>query len=159
MEFDISEEAERKKRLVLEDDLRFPNGSTTPLLIAGLDVSFVPGSNDAVGCLVVLSFPDLASLYKDCQKGSVHHNPTSFCLLYSFSGKWNWTVCITEPYVPGYLAYRELPIMKSLIEKLKLMRPDLLPHLLFVDGNGTLHPRHFGSACHVGILTGMIAPR
>jgi endonuclease V len=42
--------------------------------------------------------------------------------------------------------------MQQLILQLKTTRPDLMPQVLFVDGNGTLHPHRFGSACHIGVL-------
>ncbi|KAF4012818.1 hypothetical protein G4228_003413 [Cervus hanglu yarkandensis] len=41
-------------------------------------------------------------------------------------------VTLTAPYVSGFLAFREV---------------------LFVDGNGVLHHRGFGVACHLGVLT------
>ncbi|XP_030920523.1 endonuclease V [Geospiza fortis] len=31
--------------------------------------------------------------------------------------------------------------------------PQLQPQVLLVDGNGLLHPREFGIACHLGVLT------
>lgn len=53
------------------------------------------------------------------------------------------------PYIPGYLAYRELPLAEAL----------LAPHpeetILFVDGNGVLHPEGFGVASHIGVVCGL----
>ncbi len=51
------------------------------------------------------------------------------------------------PYVPGYLSYREGPVIVESYLKLK-QKPDVL----MVDGNGILHPRRFGMACHIGLL-------
>jgi len=56
----------------------------------------------------------------------------------------------TFPYVPGLLAYRELPI---LVEALRKLEAD--PDVLVCDGYGIAHPRRFGLACHVGVLTGL----
>ncbi|MHB8585605.1 MAG: endonuclease V [Thermoplasmatota archaeon] len=50
------------------------------------------------------------------------------------------------PYVPGFLAFRELPLLREtwagLSEK---------PGLLLIDGAGGLHPRRFGFASHAGV--------
>ncbi|MGV9678231.1 endonuclease V [Nocardia sp. NPDC003482] len=54
------------------------------------------------------------------------------------------------PYVPGLLAFRELPVTVAALEKL-----DSTPDLLICDGQGVAHPRRFGLACHVGVLTGL----
>ena len=50
------------------------------------------------------------------------------------------------PYIPTYLAFRELPAIRLAVEALK-RRPDVL----FVDGHGRLHPMGFGFACYAGV--------
>lgn len=52
------------------------------------------------------------------------------------------------PYVPGYLSFREIPPVLSALEKLSV-----LPDLVICDGQGLAHPRRFGLACHLGVLT------
>ncbi len=54
------------------------------------------------------------------------------------------------PYVPGLLSFREAPALLAAIGKLRV-RPDVL----MCDGQGLAHPRRFGIACHVGVLTGL----
>ncbi len=54
------------------------------------------------------------------------------------------------PYVPGYLSFREAPAVLAALAKLRT-RPDLL----LCDGQGRAHPRRFGLACHLGVLTGL----
>ncbi|KAL1552627.1 endonuclease V-like isoform X1 [Salvia divinorum] len=62
------------------------------------------------------------------------------------------TVELRVPYVPGFLAFREAPVLLELLEKLKNTALQLYPQVLMVDGNGLLHPRGFGLACHLGVL-------
>jgi len=40
----------------------------------------------------------------------------------------------------------------ELIDELKATQPELVPQALMVDGNGFLHPRGFGFACHLGVV-------
>ena len=54
---------------------------------------------------------------------------------------------VSVPYIPGCLAFRELPLFfqaKELLEE--------EPDLYVFDGNGHLHPRNMGIATHAGIL-------
>jgi deoxyribonuclease V len=56
----------------------------------------------------------------------------------------------TFPYIPGLFAFRELPALVAALRKI-----ELVPDLLVCDGHGLAHPRGFGLACHLGILTGL----
>ncbi len=51
---------------------------------------------------------------------------------------------LTQPYIPGFLAFREVSFLVDLLETLKRTRPDLYPQVVLVDGNGVLHTRGFG---------------
>ncbi|MCA9041428.1 MAG: endonuclease V [Planctomycetaceae bacterium] len=53
------------------------------------------------------------------------------------------------PYIPRYLAFRELPLLLSLWEE--LLQQGEEPDLIFVDGNGLLHPRRAGIASCLGV--------
>jgi len=57
------------------------------------------------------------------------------------------------PYISGYLAFRELPVMLAAVEAAR--RSGLHPDLLFVDGAGVLHPRGAGLASHLGVTLGL----
>ncbi|TDQ05300.1 endonuclease V [Labedaea rhizosphaerae] len=55
------------------------------------------------------------------------------------------------PYVPGLFAYRELPSVRAVLDELETK-----PDVLVCDGHGRAHPRRFGLACHLGVLTGAV---
>ena len=50
---------------------------------------------------------------------------------------------IEVPYIPGFLAFRELPLI---LKTAKLL--ETKPDIFVFDGNGYLHPRHMGIATH-----------
>lgn len=53
------------------------------------------------------------------------------------------------PYISGYLAFRELPLIVKAVQKLKNS-----PDLYMFDGNGYLHGRNMGIAMHASIELG-----
>ena len=57
---------------------------------------------------------------------------------------------VSFPYVPGLLAFREIPTVLAALEAL-----DRDPGLVVCDGYGLAHPRRFGLASHLGVLTGL----
>ncbi|MFJ2897152.1 endonuclease V [Streptomyces sp. NPDC087218] len=59
---------------------------------------------------------------------------------------------VTFPYVPGLLAFREIPTVLAALESLPVD-----PGLVICDGYGLAHPRRFGLASHLGVLTGLPA--
>ncbi|KAI9016807.1 endonuclease V-domain-containing protein [Hyaloraphidium curvatum] len=60
------------------------------------------------------------------------------------------------PYAAGFLAFRELPLYLFLLDRYRSRQPETFAATAFaVDGNGALHPRGFGSACHVGVAAGV----
>ncbi len=64
--------------------------------------------------------------------------------------------CIFDiPYISGFLGFREVPEYIKLLTKLKETKPEFYPHVLQVDGGGILHHREFGSASHLGFITGV----
>ncbi|EEY64366.1 uncharacterized protein PITG_02949 [Phytophthora infestans T30-4] len=98
--------------------------------IAGVDISFLKGSDEhACASVVVLDFPALTVLYE------------------AFT-----YVSLPAPYIAGFLAFREVPALTKLYDDLRRRRPELLPDVTLVDGNGVLHPQGFGLASHFGVL-------
>ncbi|MFH8988191.1 deoxyribonuclease V [Streptomyces sp. NPDC017940] len=57
---------------------------------------------------------------------------------------------VAFPYVPGLLAFREVPAVLAALDAL-----DADPGLVVCDGYGIAHPRRFGLASHLGVLTGL----
>ncbi|XP_015576478.1 endonuclease V isoform X1 [Ricinus communis] len=129
-----------KRRLIEEDDFewKLPTSSSSikdghkVLLkyVGGVDVSFLKEDPSvACGSLVVLDLQTLQLVYQD----------------YSL-------VRLRVPYIAGFLAFREVPILLPLIEKMKNSQNPYYPQVIMVDGNGKLHPRGFGLACHLGVM-------
>jgi deoxyinosine 3'endonuclease (endonuclease V) len=107
--------------------------------VAGIDISFSPTSNQAVASLVILSYPPPSN-------GAVW--PALYTDFYHAE--------MTEPYVAGYLGFREMSHMHALFQRLKNNRPELYPPgVTLVDGNGIWHPRGLGSASHLGVSLGI----
>lgn len=107
-------------------------------LIGGMDISFFAdpqGPNDprAYAALVV------------CEVDS------SRCSLELVWERYD-LVDMTEVYIAGFLAFREVHHLRALLETLRSDRPDLMPDVILVDGNGVLHPRGFGLASHLGVV-------
>uniref|UniRef100_A0A8B9U4J3 Endonuclease V n=1 Tax=Anas zonorhyncha TaxID=75864 RepID=A0A8B9U4J3_9AVES len=99
--------------------------------VGGVDLSYIKGDDSrACASLVVLSYPGLEVLYEDCRM-----------------------VAVSAPYVAGFLAFREVPFLVEAVQRLQQEEPGLKPQVLLVDGNGLLHHRGFGVACHLGVLT------
>lgn len=97
--------------------------------VAGVDVGFEEAGAVAHAAVVVL---DLATL-----------EPVAHALARR---------PVTFPYVPGLLSFREAPAILDALARLPAP-----PDLLICDGQGIAHPRRFGIACHLGLLSGLPA--
>ncbi|HZI19080.1 MAG TPA: deoxyribonuclease V [Pyrinomonadaceae bacterium] len=94
-------------------------------LVAGADISFNKFESTVYAGVVVLRLPSLEVVEEAGVVGE-----TSF------------------PYVPGLLSFRETPSVLEAWSKLKTE-----PDVLVLDGQGIAHPRRFGIASHLGLLT------
>ncbi len=93
--------------------------------VAGVDVGYNAENTIARAAVVVLSFPELQLVEQ-----VVAEVPSTF------------------PYIPGYLSFREVPAILAALSQIKTT-----PDLFLCDGQGLAHPRRFGLACHLGVIT------
>lgn len=109
---------ELKKKISLKDNFTISELKT----VAGVDLAYWEHNDEeyAVCCIVVLDYRTHEIIEKK-----------------QHSGK------IDVPYMPGFLAFRELPLVLKTTELLETS-----PDLFIFDGNGYLHPRHMGIATH-----------
>ncbi len=96
--------------------------------VAGADVSVSRGSRHAFAAVVVLD----AKTFEVLETAEFEDE-------------------LTFPYIPGYLSFRELPLLLKCMERLNSK-----PGMVICDGQGLAHPRRFGIACHFGVETGLI---
>ena len=95
--------------------------------VAGVDVGYLVADGLTRAAVAVLRFPDLTLV-----EYAIAYQPTTF------------------PYIPGFLSFREVPAVLESLQKLTIT-----PDLILCDGQGIAHPRQFGIACHIGVLTNL----
>lgn len=111
-----------QKRLAQRVQLR--RITKKPKLIAGTDCAFTVDKKRIVGCVVVLSYPQMEVV-------EIKHAVRK----------------VVFPYVPGFLSFREAPVCLDAVEKLEHN-----PDVFMIDGQGIAHPRRLGLAAHLGLF-------
>ncbi|WP_109078398.1 endonuclease V [Aggregatibacter kilianii] len=92
-------------------------------LIAGVDIAYwtdIDGIEYGVCCIVIVDYKTKEIIEKV-----------------------DYVDKVSIPYIPGYLAFRELPLVLNAVKRM-VSKPDLY----MFDGNGYLHFRHMGIATH-----------
>ncbi len=123
--WDVTPQQARRIQLELREQVLAKDDLARVDRVAGVDVGFEQAGAITRAAVAVLSFPEL-----EVMEHVVVRRPTSF------------------PYVPGLLSFREAPAVLEALGRL-----DRAPDLLLCDGHGRAHPRRFGLACHLGLLS------
>ncbi|MBN9229242.1 MAG: endonuclease V [Legionella sp. 40-6] len=107
-----------KNKIKIEDDYN-------PIkYIAGIDCSYDLKSKLSFAIVVIMKLDELLPL-----EIIRAERPTTF------------------PYIPGLLSFREIPVILTALQQVKIK-----PDMLMVDGHGIAHPRRLGIAAHLGVL-------
>jgi len=109
---------ELRERVVLHDDFSRVD------LVAGADMSIDKSSNEGFAGVIVYTFPDL----NEVERRHAHRK-------------------LTFPYIPGFLAFREAPVLLEAFAKLENE-----PDVIIFDGQGIAHQRGLGIATHMGLV-------
>ena len=115
----------REIQLTLRDQTRLTDQFGPLRRVAGVDVGFERRNTVARAAVAVLTFPGL-----ELVETAIARRRVDF------------------PYIPGLLSFREIPALLAALERIRD-----LPDLILCDGQGYAHPRRFGIACHLGVLT------
>ncbi|MFC5719350.1 endonuclease V [Streptomyces gamaensis] len=113
-----------RDRVVLDEPGPSP---AEPLVAVGVDVAYDDARDVVAAAAVALDADSLTVLAEATAVGRV-----------------------AFPYVPGLLAFREIPTVLDALGRLAVT-----PGLVVCDGYGVAHPRRFGLASHLGVLTGL----
>jgi deoxyinosine 3'endonuclease (endonuclease V) len=121
-------ENNRFKPWQFKDSLSYSDDS---VYFGGVDVSFPDDDNEqAVAVYVIVDIRTMSVVYES----------------HAF-------FTLTIPYIPSFLAFREIEPLDQLVRNQVLQQPDLTPRAILVDGNGILHSRGAGIACFLGVRT------
>ncbi|GAA0448075.1 endonuclease V [Streptomyces sp. NPDC046215] len=115
---------ELRGRVVLDEPGPVPG---EPLIVVGVDVAYDDERDAVAAAAVALDATTLDVVEQATAVGRV-----------------------AFPYVPGLLAFREIPTVLAALDRL-----GVTPGLVVCDGYGLAHPRRFGLAAHLGVLTGL----
>ena len=110
----------------LAQKLQFPPLQNPPNWVAGVDIS-QSKQGRAYYAIVVLEYSTMQEVERVAGSGE-----------------------LTWPYIPGLLAFREIPL---LLEGFQQLHHKV--EVILCDGHGISHPRSLGIASHLGVLLGI----
>jgi len=116
------------------DDYKQQQTPLKPLrYIGGVDISPAKPTayeyDKACAGLMIYEYPSMRLVHEECK-----------------------IVTLTQPYIAGFLAFREVEFLRQLINNVKKKNPAIVPQIILVDGNGILHYRRIGLATHLSLL-------
>jgi len=97
-----------------------------PQTVAGADLAIDTEREEGVAGVIVYRYPGLQEIERRWAR-----RPIAF------------------PYIPGLLAFREIPVLLDAFDQLHTV-----PDVVLVDGQGIAHPRGLGIASHLGLWLG-----
>jgi len=109
-------------QVALKDKVRIIPLSKKPRFVAGVDAAFA--GDRIIGAACLYHYPEV-SLVEE-----------TYAVMKNLF-----------PYVPGFLSFREGPVIIKVIEKLSIK-----PDAILFDGQGIAHPIRLGIASHIGLL-------
>ncbi|MGC8871084.1 MAG: endonuclease V [Brevinematia bacterium] len=116
----------KRVQLLVRDLIEFRKLDISKVkIVAGVDVSYK--GDEGIGVLVLVDF----------EKGDVIQTLVSRSK-------------VSFPYIPGLLAFREIPVVIDLFSQLSIH-----PDVVIVDGQGIAHPLGVGFATHLGTIIEM----
>jgi len=121
------EEAIALQKALAKTLSKAPRPPRTIRLVAGADISYDKRSDRIWAAVAVFSLPAMELADVSLYTCRVHF-----------------------PYIPGLLSFRETPPILDGLEALETP-----PDALLLDAHGLAHPRRFGLACHIGLLTSL----
>ncbi len=119
----IAFQEEASKKIITSDAIDI----SAVKYVGGVDISFEKGTDKACGYLTVVEYDTNKIVYEDHE-----------------------VVTLDMPYISGLLGFREIPVYKILLDRIRKNKPELYPAVVLLDGFGTLHHRKFGVASHLG---------
>lgn len=109
-------------QISLRDRVRILSLKKRPHLVAGVDAAF--DGDRVIGAACLYRYPEGVCIEETWVEQDVRF-----------------------PYVPGFLSFREAPVILDAIARFGAM-----PDVFIIDGHGIAHPLRFGIASHIGVL-------
>ncbi len=123
-DWDVDLQQARRIQEQFRKNIVFKKLEDRPQLVAGADVAYCKRDRLLYGAVVVMNLSSISVVETSCA-----------------------TLPETFPYIPGYLSFREGPVLLKAFEG-----TSTIPDAVIFDGQGLAHPRGLGLATHLGLF-------